>query len=160
MTSQKSNQILTEENNNLKNQLQRLGADFANYQRRTLKEKESWGGYLVSEMVLKLLPALDSLDILTGQGRGLFPGPDSVWEEGVRLVREEFVKFLGQYDITKIEPQEGDKFDPAIHCCISVVDAPVEGELVGYVIRSGYSRGSSVIRAADVIVRKNTQKSA
>ena len=112
-------------------------------------------------MVLKLLPALDSLDILTDHGRGLLPSPDSVWEEGVRLVREEFVKFLGQYDITKIEPQEGDKFDPAIHCCISVVDAHlVEDELVGYVIRSGYSRGSSVIRAADVIVRKNTQKSA
>ena len=152
---------LAEENNNLKNQLQRLGADFANYQRRTLKEKESWGGHLVSEMVIKLLPALDSLDILDAQGEALlFPGQENVWEDGIRLVREEFVKFLGQYNVTRIEPREGDKFDPAIHCCISVVDAPVEGELVGYVIRSGYSRGSSVIRAADVIVRKNTQKSA
>jgi molecular chaperone GrpE len=138
-------------------QLQRLGAEFDNFQKRNKKEKLQWTSKAVSDVLTQFVPALDNLDSVINACSAIAEPNEEIdgLNKGLALIRDEFLKTLRQYDVEKIVPQSGDAFDPNFHCAISIQHAEVEQETVGYVARPGYVIGNNVLRPAEVIVSKN-----
>jgi len=137
--------------------LQRLSAEFENFQKRSKKEKLQWTSKAVSDVLTQFIPALDNLDSVVAACSAIAEPSDDIrgLSKGLGLIRDEFLKTLRQYNVEKVIPQPGDVFDPNFHCAISIQHAEVEQETVGFVARPGYVIGNNVLRAAEVIVTKN-----
>ncbi len=138
----------------LTQQLQRLAADFANYQKRVQRDKAKWNQDATRGLLEDLVPVLDSLD----QAIAAFDRPvtdPAVYREGVVLVREELLRRLGTYDVQRIDPAEGIPFDPDLHEAILVQEAEgIDGQQVAFCARTGYRIGDAVLRPAQVGVKK------
>lgn len=138
----------------LTQQLQRLAADFANYQKRVQRDKAKWNQEAIRGLVEDLVPVLDSLD----QAITAFDQPvtdPGVYRQGVVLVLEELLRRLGTYDVQRIEAAEGTPFDPDLHEAILVQEAEgIEGQQVAFCARNGYRLGDIVLRPAQVGVKK------
>ncbi len=126
----------------------RLAADFENYKKRAVREREEVARRERDQMVLKLLPMMDALD------RGLEAAsnqPQSV-TDGLKLVRNMFAQLLADCGAQEI-PAEGVPFDPESHHALTQEHSETVAEgVVMTVMRKGYRMGNRVLRAADVIV--------
>ena len=126
--------------------LQRVQADFVNYQRRAESERLEIMAMAKQEVTKQLLPILDNID------RGLAHLPeelvDNDWAKGVQQVgkqAEEMLKSLGIERIVAV----GERFDPHQHEAIS---QDGEGDMVTAELQPGYRMGDKVIRHAMVKV--------
>lgn len=118
--------------------LQRLQAEFENYQKRVDKEKQDFMKYACAGVVCKMLPVLDSLDAA---------GDD----KGVKLVKKQMVGILKQEGLEEVSC-EG-RFNPEVHEVMmkEKVDGKEEDEVVE-VFQKGYSLNGKVLRSAKVKV--------
>lgn len=87
----------------------RLAAEFDNFRKRTIKEKEASYGNGKSDAVAKLLPIYDILERAVNQ-----PTEDAAYKKGVELTMTELVKIFTELGV-EIFGKPGDSFDPAIH---------------------------------------------
>lgn len=91
------------------NRLLRLQADFENYKRRTLKEREDLLHYGTENLVCSLLPVLDNLErAIQSQG-----GEEGLLK-GVEMVCQQFQEALKSQGVSKI-CAVGEQFDPNLH---------------------------------------------
>ncbi len=128
-----------------------LMADFDNYRKRVVKEKAEIIKN-ASERVLKdLLPIVDDFE------RGLEATKDDAdgqqVREGMELIYNKLVKFLGNNGVKVIESTGAD-FDADLHDAIATIPAPTP-ELKGKVIDTttkGYTLNDKVMRHAKVVV--------
>ncbi len=130
--------------------LQRTAADFANFRRRTLEDREREIG-LASELLLrKLLAVADDFD------RALEAMPPDMkgvgWIEGIVLLDRKLRALLESEGVTTIEAV-GRSFDPREHEAIASVPGTgrPDGEIVAEVQR-GYRVRDRVLRPAMVAV--------
>jgi molecular chaperone GrpE len=126
----------------------RLAADFENYKKRAVREREEVARRERDQVVLKLLPIMDAME------RGLESAtnqPQSV-TEGLRLVRNMFAQMLADCGVEEIATV-GQPFDPELHHALTQEnsDSVSEGVVVRE-LRKGFRMGNRVLRAADVIV--------
>ena len=137
----KKNQQSKEDLQNLENQLKRALADYQNLEKRIAGEKSDWIKLANKDLILRLLPGLDSL-ILAQKHTA---------DEGVKISIKHFLDSLSEVGVKKIET-EGAQFDPNLMEAVSVT----EGEEGGVVeeLRAGYTLFDSVIRPAQVVVGK------
>ena len=84
----------------------RLAAEYDNYRKRTVKEKEASYGNGKSDAVAKMLPVYDNLERALNQ-----PTEDAAYKKGVELTMNELVKILTGLGI-EIFGNVGDSFDP------------------------------------------------
>lgn len=125
----------------LDNQLKRSLADYQNLQRRTMEEKREWIKVANKELILKLLPVLDTL-ILAGK---------HIEDKGLQLSIDQFLKLLEDEGVRRIEAI-GKDFDPQTMEAVSTKnDKKMAGKVVEE-MRAGYVFGDTVLRAAQVIV--------
>ena len=71
--------------------------------------------------------------------------------QGVRVIREEFIKALTRLGVRLIEPAPGDEFRPGQH--EAIMQQGAEGVRSGHVamcFQPGYALGEQIIRAAKV----------
>lgn len=126
----------------LENQYKRSMADYQNLEKRIAEEKSSWIKAANRNLLLQLLPGLDSLllaDIHTQ-------------DEGVKLSIKHFLDILENAGVTKIETV-GKDFDPNLMEAITTQDGP-DGKVLEDV-RTGYMLFETVLRPAQVIVGKS-----
>jgi molecular chaperone GrpE len=131
--------------------LQRTRADFANYQKRSQKEREQEHRYQYGPLVLDLLPALDNLERATAAARQA--GEQGPLVQGVAMVQNQLLDVLRRYGITPIEAQ-GKPFDPNLHQAVMQQPA-AQGQPPGTVVQvleRGYLNHDRVLRPAKVIV--------
>ena len=124
----------------------RLVAEFDNFKKRTQKEKEEIYSIAKTDVVTNLLPIIDNFERAEK-----FAGDKSV-EEGIALIKKQFVDFLTKIGIEEIEA-EGKPFDPNLHNAVlheEREDMP-ENTIVE-VLQKGYKLGDRVIRYAMVKV--------
>lgn len=132
----------------------RVAADFANYQKRVIRDKAKWTEDAVRDALSSLLPVLDNLEHAVASFDGEVKDPQ-VYRQGVELVQSELLRVLSLYRLEAIAPAEGASFDPDLHQAISVMPADdVEEEVVAMMARTGYKLGDTVLRAAQVVVKK------
>jgi len=99
----------------LKDRYLRLAAEFDNFRRRNLKERQDLHNYANESLVKELLPAVDNLERAVVHGRKEEQRADSEnLLQGVELTYRSLVQILGRFGVVEIEA-EGKPFDPQVH---------------------------------------------
>ena len=142
MTRKNEKKIDKIEVENLENQLKRALADYQNLEKRIMEEKSSWIKIANKDLILRLLPGLDSLTLAEKHTQ----------DEGVKLSIKHFLDSLEQVGVSKIET-EGKDFNPNLMEAVTTTDGE-EGKVVEEV-RAGYILNGQVIRPAQVVVGKS-----
>ena len=125
----------------------RLAAEFDNFRKRTIKEKEASYGNGKSDTLAKLLPVYDNLERALNQ-----PTEDAAYKKGVELTMAEFEKIFTSLGV-EIFGNVGDAFDPELHNAIMHTEDPELGEnTISMVFQKGARIGDKVIRFAMVQV--------
>jgi len=128
MNSRKAGNDNLEENEKLKEQLQRALADYDNLKKRSDKEKHAVVKYANESLLLNLVGVVEGLEITLNQFRGI----------------------LAQAGFKEIRVDKGDKFNGEL---MEAVDG--EGEMVESVISTGYKLHEKVAKPARVRVTKD-----
>lgn len=134
----------------------RKAADFDNYRKRMLREKQEAIDYANGNLLLDLVQVLDDFDRAIDAGKGT---GDNAFAEGVIMIKNQMVSMLGtKYGLTYY-PAKGEKFDPNIHEAISMIQSQeVKEPTVGEEIQKGYKLKDRIIRTSKVMVLMPAEK--
>ena len=122
--------------------LQRVSAEYANYRRRTERERGELANTAKAKFATQLLPLLDDLDLAEQHG-DLEQGPMKAFADKFRtIVAGQGIKEFGA---------EGDAFNPEIHEAVQDLSQG-DTKAVGTVLRKGYMIGERLVRNAMVII--------
>ncbi|MEZ4459767.1 MAG: nucleotide exchange factor GrpE [bacterium] len=100
-------------------------------------------------LVKEILPALDALDEAAHYAQDV----------GLELVSKRFDDALAKHNVTRIQPNRGEAFDPAFHEAIEKSPADVPNNCVSKLHRVGWRDGEVVLRPAMVSVSSGPQAS-
>ena len=130
----------------------RLQAEFENFRKRTLREKEEAFRYGHQNLVKDLLPTVDNLERAIEHARGSQGGDLEGLLQGVGMVLRELLGILEQHGLERIDA-EGASFDPAIHEAMAQQsDDSVAPNTVVQVYEKGYRLRDRLLRPARVVV--------
>ncbi len=128
-----------------------LRAEFDNFRKRMMREREELIRNAAEKTLRGLLPIVDDFE------RGLNATKDSESaqevREGMELIYNKLLKYLADNGVTPIE-STGKDFDPDLHEAIATIPAPSE-DLKGKVVDTttkGYMINDKVLRHAKVAV--------
>lgn len=125
----------------------RLAADYDNFRKRTVKEKEASYGNGKADAVAKLLPVYDNLERALNQ-----PTEDAAYKKGVELTMTELVKIFTGLGV-EIFGEAGETFDPNLHNAVMHIENEELGEnVISQVFQKGFKIGDKVVRFAMVQV--------
>ncbi len=144
---------LEQEIEDLKQRLQRLGADYQNFQKRSLRQIEQAAQMAREEIARTLLPVLDNFEHTLNADHA---GQDTAKIlEGVQIVYDHLLNVLAGHGCKPIPVQTGDAFDPAQHEALMKVehDELPENAVVAELAR-GYAMNERTLRPAKVSVAK------
>jgi len=81
--------------------------------------------------------------------------------DGLEAGKRQFVSAMRTLNIGEIVPQVGDQFDPMMHNACFEVDATPSASTgqVGVIVKTGWAKNNTLLRAADVGVVKVVEKS-
>ena len=147
----------TQENKELLAKLQRVTADFLNYQKRMARNAEDIQLWAKAEIIKGLLPIVDGLEQALEAGKNA--NNVETLLKGFRLVYERLQDMLAKQQVETV-PSEGQKFDPAIHeAILQQESADHEPGTVVAELRKGYTMDGRTLRPARVAVsRKPSDK--
>ncbi|MCK5707370.1 MAG: nucleotide exchange factor GrpE [Candidatus Aureabacteria bacterium] len=142
-----------EQNTDYLDHLQRLQAEFDNFRKRTVKEKQMFRNYILEEFVANLLPVLDNF------GRAMASCNDkdassNPFIEGVKMIYTQFVEVLKGYGVEPIKAI-GEVFDPAFHEAVGTEESISDEHTILKEVQTGFKINERVIRPSAVIVAKN-----
>ncbi len=141
---------LEKENADLKDQLLRRAADFDNYRKRTIKEKQDAYDYANTALLQDLLDSLDNLD-RTVEAAEKADDPKAI-ADGVKIISSSLISMLEtKYNLTAFG-QAGEDFNPDMHEAIGSCQDEVEKPVLKEVYLKGYKLKDRVIRNAKVMV--------
>lgn len=125
----------------------RLAAEYDNFRKRTLREKESLWGDAKSQTVAAFLPVYDNLERALKQDTA-----DEAYKKGVEMTMNGLRDVLTKLGVEQI-PALGETFDPNLHNAVMHVDDDAaEENTVVEVFQQGFRLGDKVIRFAMVKV--------
>ena len=125
----------------------RVAAEFDNFRKRTIKEKEASYGNGKADAVAKILPVYDNLERALNQETS-----DAAFKKGVEMTMTELVKILNTLGV-EIFGQVGDSFDPKVHNAVMHIDDETKEEnVISMVFQKGFKIGDKVVRFAMVQV--------
>ena len=128
-------------------QFLRLAAEFDNFRKRTIKEKEASYGLGKADTVGKLLPVYDNLERALNQET-----TDAAYKKGVEMTMAELVKIFTGLGV-EIFGEVGDNFDPELHNAVMHIENEELGEnTIAAVFQKGFKLGDKVVRFAMVQV--------
>ena len=128
-------------------QFLRLAAEFDNFRKRTIKEKEASYGNGKADTVAKMLPVYDNLERALQQ-----PTEDAAYKKGVEMTMAELEKIFAALGV-EVFGQVGDEFNPELHNAIMHNEDDALGEnTISMVFQKGFKMGDKVVRFAMVQV--------
>jgi molecular chaperone GrpE len=143
---------LQKEQDELFAKLQRVSADYANFQKRVPKQISDTIGYEKERIIKTLLPVLDNFEHML-QNAHSAENVD-VLVKGIRIIYDQFLDILKSHNIEQIEAL-GKQFDPAMHQAMTQQTDPDKQEnIVLEEFQKGYRLNGRVIRPSRVIVNK------
>lgn len=131
----------------------RLAAEYDNYRKRSLKERQDAGARAQGDLVRQLIEALDDV------ARFAHVDPTSTDAatvvQGVDMVEKKLLKALGNAGLEVINPV-GETFDPALHEAVATepTSAKEDDHVVSRVYQPGYVFKSQLLRPARVVVKQ------
>lgn len=142
---------LEKENADLKDQLLRRAADFDNYRKRMMKEKQDTFDYANAGLLGDLLDSLDNFDRTIDAAKDAKDA--KAIADGIKMINKGLVKMLeDKYGLVAFG-KEGDEFNPDEHEAIGrMEDEKAKKETLAQVYLKGYKLKDKVIRHAKVMV--------
>ena len=134
-------QALARERDEYLEALRRLQADFENYKKRMMRQQTATLERAAEDLVSKLLPVLDTIDLARQHGGG----------EAIDQVATSLLDVLGKEGLERIAPA-GKPFDPNEHEAVAHEPGDGDPEVVG-LMRAGYRWKGRVLRPAMVTVK-------
>ena len=137
----------------LKNQLARALADYANLKKRSDEERSTMYKLASISFVLKLLPILDSLR----------EAQKHLNDQGIAIIIGQLEAIFKEDGFTEVKPQIGEKFDEYLHEAIDTLETDKEEDnnMISEVALSGWKFGEEVVRFAKVkVFKKNIDQKA
>ena len=124
----------------------RLQAEFDNFRRRTLREKDDLRQNATADLLGDLLPVLDNFD------RALVHAEESPVLEGIVMVQRQLMDILERAGLSKAG-EVGEAFDPKFHDAIMQEEREgTEAGVILEVLQPGYKLHDKLLRAAMVKV--------
>lgn len=125
--------------------LRRVTAEYANYRRRTEREREALKDRATGDAARAILPVLDDLDRAEAHGDLAEGGP-------LTAIAQKLRGAVGRLGLIPFG-EAGEAFDPHQHDAIFQRESPdVEKATVSDVVERGYRIGDTILRAAKVVV--------
>lgn len=130
----------------------RLAAEFENFKRRTLKERQDLLNFATENLMKELLGTIDNLERALGHVKADEDLDKENLLEGVELTLRSLMQSLEKSGLKVIEA-EGVQFDPAVHEAIRQVPSDEhEPGTVIEVFQKGYMLKNRLLRPAMVAV--------
>ena len=129
----------------------RLFAEFDNYRRRTIKEREELIATAGKDILSAMLPIVDDFDRALVE---LSKTADEKTLQGVKLIYNKLINTLKSKGLERMDVAPNDVFDSEIHEAITLIPAPspeYKGRIVD-VVQAGYKLGDKIIRFPKVVV--------
>ena len=125
----------------------RLAAEYDNFRKRTIKEKEASYGNGKADAVAKMLPVYDNLERALNQETS-----DTAYKKGVEMTMNELVKIFTSLGV-EIFGNVGEQFDPNLHNAVMHIEnEELEENSIAAVFQKGFKIGDKVVRFAMVQV--------
>jgi molecular chaperone GrpE len=143
---------LRKEKDDLFEKLQRVSADYANYQKRAPKQIADNVAYEKEMIIKSLLPALDNFEH-TLQNIQSAENTDALIQ-GVKIIYDQMLDIMKSHGVEPIKAL-GETFDPALHeAMMQKTEPEKEDNIVLQEFQKGYKLNGRVIRPGKVIVNK------
>jgi molecular chaperone GrpE len=143
---------LQKEKDDIFAKLQRVAADYDNYQKRSAKQIAEGIAHEKEKIIKAILPVLDDFE-------RVLANTDCAEDvkavtSGMRIVYEHAIEVLRAQGVEQIKA-EGERFDPAMHAAITQrAESGKEDGVVLEELQKGYKLNGRVIRASRVVVNK------
>ena len=141
---------LTAERESMKGDLQRVAADFENYKRRALREREQASAAAETKLLGELLTVIDEMERATAHAEEAASSHPKV-AEGIKSVHARLEAIVRAHGLERVDTSGA--FDANLHDAMMVQPDPTaeEGAIL-QVLESGWMLGERVLRHARVIV--------
>lgn len=121
--------------------LQRLQAEFENYQKRSARQNDEYKVFANAKLIEELLPVLDSLEA------GMVHNKELV------IVHEQIIAILKKNGVEKIKAEKGMNFDhDKMECLMQEKNDKLKDGAVANVLIAGYKLNGKILRLAKVSV--------
>ena len=143
------NKKLQEQEEQLKEQSDRLRtlAEYDNYRKRSIKEKDAIYPQAKADTVEKFLPIIDNFERAMQTECS-----DEAFKKGIDLIFQAFCKTMKELSVEEIG-KEGEPFNPDLHNAVMHIEDDSLGDnVVAQVLQKGYRIGDRVVRYAMVKV--------
>lgn len=131
----------------LNDKLLRTLAEYDNYRKRSIKEKDAIYPQAKADTVEKFLPIIDNFERAMQTECS-----DEAFKKGIEMIFQSFIKTMTDLSVEEIG-KEGETFNPDLHNAVMHVEDENYGEnVVAQVLQKGYKIGDRVVRYAMVKV--------
>ncbi len=130
----------------LRDNYQRLAAEYDNFRKRTVREKEAIADSVRAECITALLPVMDNLE------RAIAADVTSAeaLHKGIEMVLSQTTAILNGLGV-EAYGEAGEEFDPNLHHGVGISNAgEYESGQISLVMQRGYTLNGKVIRPAMV----------
>lgn len=140
------NKLFSNEIETLKDRLLRITAEYENFRKRSIKEKEAIYKDSCAEIIKTILPVLDNLERAVNA-----EGDLENYKRGVEMTLRQFDDSLKKLDIEEIDTNV--PFDPNFHEAVMHIEDENYGEKeILEVFQKGYKKSDKIIRHSIVKV--------
>lgn len=145
-------EALQSERDDLFGKLQRVSADYANFQKRTARQVAESIAYEKEHLIKTLLPTLDNFDHTFEKSQAA-ESVEAVLA-GIRIVYDQMLDTLRSHGVEVVEAM-GQPFDPSRHeAMMRREDPDREDNTILEEFQKGYALNGRVVRPSKVIVNK------
>jgi len=134
------NDLLEEYSNSKKEDYLRIAAEFDNYKKRVIKEKEE----IINNTKVKMLTSILDMD------NDLSIALKNIEDSGVRLIANKLTNFLKSQGVEEIQT---DTYDEDLHEVISII--PGDNNKIVDVVTKGYSINGKPFRYPKIVISKS-----
>jgi molecular chaperone GrpE len=143
---------LQKEKDEIFEKLQRVSADYANYQKRVPRQISDSINYEKEKIIKSLLPALDNFEH-TLQNSNSAENID-ILTKGIRIIYDQMLDILKSHGVEQMKTL-GQTFDPAQHEAMMRKNEPDKDDnTIVEEFQKGYKLNDRVIRPSKVVVNK------
>ncbi len=147
---------LQAERDELLGKLQRVSADYTNFQKRVTKQISDTAAYEKERIIKSLLPALDNFEHMLQKSHSA-ESVDAVLE-GVHIIHDQMMDIFKGHGVEQILAMD-EAFDPTHHeAMMQQEDRDKEDGIVLQEFQKGYKLHGRVIRPSRVVVNKTTSQ--
>ena len=132
----------------LNDRYMRMAAEYDNYRKRALKERDMVRSEATGKALTAILPIYDNLERALAQETA-----DTEYKKGVEMTARQFEAALESLGVEIITAEPGSEFDPTVHNAVMHVEDEELGEsCIAECFQKGFRHGDKIIRTAMVKV--------